>query len=196
MVSKKKVACILLCVLVVASVFAQETGTKERSGFNLSASYSPFLLIEPDYLRTSFTPLSFGVRASYIPLKTRFGNMGGELSILWLERTIKEATSKLKTNILPIATNFVYEYAFSDRLQLSSHIGVGIGISTLQYIYENSEKSKKLMELGFLLDVGVALKVALVKDLYAKVGIEYIRVLPKNVVIQMIVPSLSVSYEF
>lgn len=192
MAFKKKAVCILLYMLVASFAFTQESSSKEKLGINVNVGYSPGWLFDSKYIGSSFSPLGFTAKITYIPLKKDFGNIGVEFAAAWLRVNTEVTGRKLITNAVPLNINFVYQYRFNDLLMLDSHVGLGLGIFNLQFY----EESSNLTELGFSVNAGIALQVVIVKDFYAEVGMDYIISLPKNVLIQMLIPSVSVGYEF
>lgn len=193
---KKKVVCTILCMLLVSVAFTQESVAREKLDLNVSVGYSPGWLLESKYIGTSFSLLGFSAKVAYIPLKRDFGNIGVEFAAAWFGMNTKLTERTLITNAIPLTINFVYQYRFNNRLMLDSHVGLGLSILNFQFDYGNSNLSPSLMELGFSINAGLALQLAIAKDFYTEVGMDYIMVLPKNVMIQMLLPSVSVGYEF
>lgn len=216
-----KVLCFMMCMMVVSFSFAQESsnstrgevieheeksiapktedspGAKKKLGLSVSVGYSPGLFIDSRYIGSSFSPLGFSVRVTYILLKESYGHFGVELACSWLGlEKEKENGYNLITHAVPLNVNFVYQYPFNDRLKLNSHLGVGLNFINLQYDYGNNDVSPSLTELGFSADIGVGLQVAIIKGFYAEIGIEYIITVAKKVITQMLMPSLLVGYEF
>lgn len=192
MVFKKLVVCTIFCILAGSFAFAQEDTTKEKLGINVSAGYSPGLFIDSEHIGTSFSPIGFNVKITYIPLKRDFGNIGVEFAATWLGLNTEVTEGNLTTNAIPLNVNFVYQYRFNNRLMLDSHVGLGLSLLNLKF----DDGTSNLTELGFSLNVGASLQIDIAKDFYGEVGLDYIIALPKDVFIQMIVPVVSAGYRF
>ncbi len=189
---KKQLVCLALAFALLGFAGAQES-TKKVS-FDVNMGYAPLALFAGDTIGTTFSPAGARVSFAVFFLEEPFGNLGAELTANWLMTTTEPNDNILTANIIPIHTNFVYQYVFNKSLALDSHVGLGLNMYVLQL--EPANEKPPLLEFAFSVDLGTALQIAITQGFYTEVGVDYIVSFPQSLVIHHLVPALTFGYKF
>ncbi len=192
--TKKQLLCILLAITFCSVVVAQNESTGRNVSFDVKGGYSPTYLLNDNTIQDVFAAAGANLSFSVFFLHEDFGNMGVQLGTNWTIAKTEQGLETLTTHIIPLHTNFVYQYHFNDRLALNSHVGVGINIYNLQFLED--EEKPGLLEIGVSTTIGTALQISITNGFYTEVGVGYIVSFPKDVVLHQIIPSVSFGYRF
>ncbi len=192
--AKKIQFCIIITLFMCGLLSAQESTTEKKVSFNIHAGYSPMAFFAEDSIGTTFSPAGAELGFTVFFLHKSFGNLGIELGGNWAMTNTSPSQNKLITHIIPIHTNFVYQYHFNERFTINSHVGVGMNMYNLQLQPSNGNPS--LLEFSASVGTGTGLQIAIAQGFYSEIGIGYIASFPKRVFIHQLVPNLAFGYRF
>ncbi len=192
--TKKQHFFIFVGIIVCGLATAQVATIDKTINYDVSIGYAPSALFTDNTIGNVFTPVGTQLGFTAYFLHKGFNKMGAEVKLNWAKAQTIPVEKKLETNAIPICINFAHKYRFNNRLSLDSHAGIGMSIYNLRL--EPKELTEGLVELGFTLNIGTALQIAIDKGFYAEAGAGYIVSFPKSLIIQQIVPTFAFGYQF
>ncbi len=175
---------------------------KKMMDFDVSVGYAlPVSLYEqifPTYLNTYAFPLSAAGRLTFIPFKRKIGYFGFGMSAAYSRVSSKFDNYSLDGNMTNIFGNFVYQRPIiKHRFMFEAHGGAGTFILTdISYHFANDINSAPLNSINMAIDAGAAVQWYILKRLYLDICVDYAHVFLKDYQQGLLLPSVSVGWQF
>ena len=184
---------------------------KKRFDFNLSAGYSlPVILYDDtfyNYMGSNVWPLSASVRFSALSFKHRYGYFGAGLSGTYTRMDKKINGYKLGGNMILTHGLFIYQLPIRVQskttgmqrhiLTIEAHGGPGLTMFTdYKFDFGNEAYSTALNSGNFSILTGGAVQYYITNRLYAEADIDYVNAFAKGMKFGLLVPSLSIGWQF
>ena len=169
---------------------------------NVSLGYSPSYYIPLDllqnYLKPAFLPLGAKAKITFIPLKKAFGYFGAEITGYYNYFMQKEETFDISGNIIPITLNAVYQFPIiKKKLILDTHVGGGISLLSNVYLtYDSGVKSPPQNLIAYTANAGIGLQYYFTNRLHIEAGCDYLLNIITAGMIHMVVPTISIGWQF
>lgn len=183
---------------------------KKMMDFNISLGYSVPCILYDDtfnkYMNKKIWPISFTPKATFIPIKRRWGFLGLGLSGNWTRMSTNFDTYKITGNVISGFANFVYQKPFYKQVSESqrkhvmtfeTYIGTGI-VSFYDYAFtfSNGSKSEAYNKSNFGFDAGIAFQYFWTSRVYTELEIKYINAFTNGMTFGMVIPTISVGWQF
>ncbi len=168
--------------------------------FNITFGYNMFYTVPGDityYFDKDFYPIGFNLKATYIPQKRNWGQIGFELSTYWVLMQNIFDTYTVSTHVVPVTLNFVYQYPIiKKRLVLDTHVGAGTSfLLGTQFKFSSGVESPSENVMGLTASTGIALQYYILNRLYIELGADYLVTLYDDTLLHQVVPSLSAGWQ-
>lgn len=167
---------------------------------SLSAGYAPLAVLYDknvvDFLGTSFMPLGFDVRGTFIFLKRRAGYWGVSLNGKWNMTTSEFAAHSVSTHLAQSLLSVVYRYPIiRNRLTLEARAGGGLTyILGLQFSYNHVLTSPPMFSIYPAATAGISIAGYAWRGLYVEAGADFMATFTPSMVILSIAPAISVGW--
>ena len=183
---------------------------KKMMDLNLSLGYSvPYMLYDdtiPVYMDSKIWPLSATPKITFVPVKRRWGFLGLGAMGSYTMMNADFENYKIDGSLISGFTNLVYQKPIYFRVSetqrkhimtLEAHVGGGI-VYFNNYVFSFSHdiKSEPLNSLNIAVDAGLALQYFITSRLYAEVDVTFINAFAKNTKFGMVVPTVSIGWQF
>lgn len=179
--------------------------------FDVSVGYVlPVVLFDDTlehYMESSVWPLSVTARCSFMPFKRRFGYFGVGLSGSYTRMSCDTEDYSIDGNLITAHLNFVYQFPVNIRkkgtdrsrhlLTLEFHGGVGGALfNNYMFHFPHDIDSEPLDSLNLSVDAGLAVQVYFTRRFYSEVCVDYVMSFISDMSFGMIMPSVSVGWQF
>jgi hypothetical protein len=175
---------------------------KKMTDFDVSAGYSvPVVLFDgtiKKYLDTNVFPLSMTARCSFLPFKRHFGYFGVGVEAVCSRMAAQYDTYRIDGNLVTGHLNLIYQLpVIKNHFVFELHAGGGItAFGDLAFHFEHNIDSDPLNALEPSAGIGAAFQFYIFKRLYIDVCADYLQALIPDMSFGMIVPALSVGWQF
>ncbi len=188
-----------------------EVKFKKRVDFDLSAGYVfPFVLYDgtfEKYLDTNLMPLSATARASFLPFKHRFGYFGFGIFGTYSRIFADYNNYQIDGNLIIADALFVYQFPVRVKfknsekrrhiLTLELHGGAGLSFfNDLKFHFEHDIVSDPLNSINLNAVAGGAIQFYITNRLYTEIAADYLMAFLDDMDFGMILPSISVGWQF
>ncbi len=188
-----------------------EVKFKKRVDFDLSAGYVfPVVLYDgsfEQYLDTNLLPLSATARASFVPFKHRFGYFGfgifGSYSRIFADYN----NYQIDGNLITADALFLYQLPVRVKsknsekrrhiLTFELHGGAGISFfNDFKFHFEHNIVSDPLNSINLNAVAGGAIQFYITNRLYTEIAADYLMAFLNDMDFGMILPSVSIGWQF
>ena len=188
-----------------------EVKFKKRVDFDLSAGYVfPVGLYDgtfEKYLDTNLLPLSATARASFVPFKHRFGSFGFGILGTYSRIFADYNNYQIDGNLIIADALFVYQFPVRVKfknsekrrhiLTLELHGGAGLSFfNDLKFHFEHDIVSDPLNSINLNAVAGGAIQFYITNRLYTEIAADYLMAFLDDMDFGMILPSISVGWQF
>jgi hypothetical protein len=180
---------------------------KDPLDINVSLGYAPLIPFYPfdppenhvsNMLEKSFYPLGFTARISVIPLKTRFGFFGIELSPFFSSVNTDKGAYNIQANILGAALSLLYQKPFLDeKFFLNARMGGGLAsYSGLRFEYTDGISTDPLSVIFPELQAGISAQYFIFQQVFVDLGLDVKFFFPQNMFTVYVSPTLTAGWRF
>lgn len=175
---------------------------KKPFDLDISGGYAPFYVLYDDtietYFGSSFQPIGFSGRGTFIPVKRRLGYFGFSLAGSYFFMNKDTEALSVSSHALAGHLDFVYQKLLYKRmLLLEIHGGGGIfAFSDMKFQFEHGVESDPLFSLNPMVTGGIAFQLYVQKRLYIELGCDYTHVFISDMSLGYIQPTLSCGWQF
>ncbi len=188
-----------------------EVKFKKKVDFDLSAGYVfPVVLYDgtfEEYLDTNILPLSVTARATFVPFKHRFGYFGFGLFSSYSRIFADYNNYQIDGNLINADALFVYQLPVRVKFKnlekprhlmtLELHGGAGLSFfNDFKFHFEHNIVSEPLNSINLGAIAGGAMQFYLTNRLYAELSADYLMVFLADMDFGMILPALSIGWQF
>lgn len=188
-----------------------EVKFKKRVDFDLSAGYVfPVVLYDDtfeQYLDTNLMPLSATARASFVPFKHRFGYFGFGIFGTYSRIFADYNNYQIDGNLINADALFLYQLPVRVKsknsekrrhiLTFELHGGAGISFfNDFKFHFEHNIVSDPLNSLNLNAIAGGAIQFYITNRLYTEISADYLMAFLNDMDFGMILPSLSIGWQF
>lgn len=188
-----------------------EVKFKKKVDFDLSAGYVfPVVLYDgtfEKYLDTNILPLSVTARATFVPFKHRFGYFGFGLFSSYSRIFADYNNYQIDGNLINADALFVYQLPVRVKFRnlekprhlmtLELHGGAGLSFfNDFKFHFEHNIVSEPLNSINLGAIAGGAMQFYLTNRLYAELSADYLMVFLADMDFGMILPALSIGWQF
>ncbi len=188
-----------------------EVKFKKRMDFDLSAGYVfPVVLYDgtfEKYLDTNLMPLSATARASFMPFKHRFGYFGVGVFGTYSRIFADYNNYQIDGNLINADALFVYQLPVRVKfknsenrrhiLTLEAHGGAGISFfNDLKFHFAHDIVSEPLNSINLNAVFGGAVQFYITNRLYSEFSVDCILAFLSDMDFGMVLPSLSIGWQF
>ena len=188
-----------------------EVKFKKKVDFDLSAGYVfPVVLYDgtfEKYLDTNILPLSVTARATFVPFKHRFGYFGFGLFSSYSRIFADYNNYQIDGNLINADALFVYQLPVRVKFKnlekprhlmtLELHGGAGLSFfNDFKFHFEHNIVSEPLNSINLGAIAGGAMQFYLTNRLYAELSADYLMVFLADMDFGMILPALSIGWQF
>ena len=188
-----------------------EVKFKKRVDFDLSAGYVfPVVLYDgtfEKYLDTNLLPLSAAARASFVPFKHRFGYFGFGILGTYSRIFADYNNYQIDGNLINADALFVYQLPVRVKsknsekrrhiLTLEVHGGAGLSFfNDLKFHFEHDIVSEPLNSINLNAIAGGAVQLYITNRIYTEIAADYLMAFLNDMDFGMILPSISVGWQF
>lgn len=188
-----------------------EVKFKKKVDFDLSAGYVfPVVLYDgtfEEYLDTNILPLSVTARATFVPFKHRFGYFGFGLFSSYSRIFADYNNYQIDGNLINADAIFVYQLPVRVKFRnlekprhlmtLELHGGAGLSFfNDFKFHFEHNIVSEPLNSINLGAIAGGAMQFYLTNRLYAELSAGYLMVFLADMDFGMILPALSIGWQF
>ncbi len=188
-----------------------EVKFKKRVDFDLSAGYVfPVVLYDgtfEKYLDTNLLPLSATARASFVPFKHRFGYFGFGILGTYSRIFADYNNYQIDGNLINADALFVYQLPVRVKIKNSEkrrhiltfelHGGAGLSFfNDLKFHFEHDIVSEPLNSINLNAVAGGAIQFYITNRLYTEIAADYLMAFLDDMDFGMILPSISVGWQF
>ena len=168
---------------------------------NVALGYTPLVAAfgQKDYfLDHAGIPLSFSARASFVPLKMRIGNLGGEISPLWARITSDKDGFKTSAHLLVVNIDGLFQYWIIRReLSVNGRAGIGFaGIFNYTFTFDTGGTWDPINTAAFSFNFGASVQWMFFKQIFLDAGLDYIHVAHKEIPMGLIRFGIFFGYQF
>lgn len=175
---------------------------KKMMDFDVSGGYAVPVALYDDtfktYLNTNTFPISIAARCSFMPFKHRFGYLGLGLSATYSRIFAIYDDYTIDGNFMTGFANFVYQLpVIKNRITLEAHGGAGVVFfNDVRFKFGHDIVTDPLNSIDLAFDAGGAVQVYVLKRLYVDICADYVQAFIPDMSLGMIVPSVSVGWQF
>ncbi len=188
-----------------------EVKFKKRVDFDLSAGYVfPVVLYDgtfEKYLDTNLLPLSATARASFVPFKHRFGYFGFGIFGSYSRIFADYSNYQIDGNLINADALFVYQLPVRVKIKNSEkrrhiltfelHGGAGLSFfNDLKFHFEHDIVSDPLNSINLNAIAGGAVQLYITNRIYTEIATDYLMAFLNDMDFGMILPSVSVGWQF
>lgn len=188
-----------------------EVKFKKRVDFDLSAGYVfPVVLYDgtfEEYLDTNLLPLSATARASFVPFKHRFGYFGFGILGTYSRIFADYNNYQIDGNLINADALFVYQLPVRVKIKNSEkrrhiltfelHGGAGLSFfNDLKFHFEHDIVSEPLNSINLNAVAGGAVQLYITNRIYTEIATDYLMAFLNDMDFGMILPSISVGWQF
>ncbi len=188
-----------------------EVKFKKRVDFDLSAGYVfPVVLYDgtfEKYLDTNLLPLSATARASFVPFKHRFGYFGFGIFGSYSRIFADYSNYQIDGNLINADALFVYQLPVRVKIKNSEkrrhiltfelHGGAGLSFfNDLKFHFEHDIVSEPLNSINLNAIAGGAVQLYITNRIYTEIAADYLMAFLNDMDFGMILPSVSVGWQF
>lgn len=188
-----------------------EVKFKKRVDFDLSAGYVfPVVLYDgtfEKYLDTNLLPLSATARASFVPFKHRFGYFGFGIFGSYSRIFADYSNYQIDGNLINADALFVYQLPVRVKIKNSEkrrhiltfelHGGAGLSFfNDLKFHFEHDIVSDPLNSINLNAIAGGAVQFYITNRIYTEIAADYLMAFLNDMDFGMILPSVSVGWQF
>lgn len=188
-----------------------EVKFKKKVDFDLSAGYVfPVVLYDgtfEEYLDTNILPLSVTARATFVPFKHRFGYFGFGFFSSYSRIFADYNNYQIDGNLINADALFVYQLPVRVKFKnlekprhlmtLELHGGAGLSFfNDFKFHFEHNIVSEPLNSINLGAIAGGAMQFYLTNRLYAELSADYLMVFLADMDFGMILPALSIGWQF
>ncbi|MBP5401692.1 MAG: hypothetical protein J6Y36_00890 [Treponema sp.] len=184
---------------------------KKPMDFDVSLSYViPVVLFDetiPNYLGQNVFPLTLNSRASFLPVKSKYGYLGAQINGYYMRMDHDFSNYEVGGNLIMGFANFVYQFPIrklnSDQktyrllATLEAHVGAGVvQFMNYRYIFPGGIQSKPLNSINLSADIGVGGQIYVYKRMFVDINVDFVAGFGKDMVIGMVLPSVGAGWQF
>lgn len=188
-----------------------EVKFKKRMDFDLSAGYVfPVVLYDDtfkQYLDTNLLPFSATARASFIPFKHRFGYFGFGIFTQYSRLLAQYQHYTVDGNFISADVLFIYQLPIRVKfknstkprhiLTLELHGGAGLSFfNDLKFHFEHDIVSEPLNSINLNAIAGGAIQFYITNRIYTEIAADYLMAFLNDMDFGMILPSVSIGWQF
>ena len=188
-----------------------EVKFKKRVDFDLSAGYVfPVVLYDgtfEKYLDTNLLPLSATARASFVPFKHRFGYFGFGIFGSYSRIFADYSNYQIDGNLINADALFVYQLPVRVKIKNSEkrrhiltfelHGGAGLSFfNDLKFHFEHDIVSEPLNSINLNAIAGGAVQLYITNRIYTEIAADYLMAFLNDMDFGMVLPSVSVGWQF
>jgi len=146
---------------------------------NVAGGYIPMLALYGQtkyFLDHVFVPLGFSARASFVPFKWKFGNLGAELYPSWTLLTSAQSGFKTRANLVFVNADALFQYwIFHKELSVNGRLGIGFaGIYNYHFIFDDTGRSSDpINTAAFSFNMGASVQWFFYKQFFAEGGLDF-----------------------
>lgn len=160
--------------------------------FKTSIGYAPSMQFADDTIGDTFSFSGMNIQFDTMLANIKNNAIGVGLSMQWNSTKTNVNERELHTHTIPIAINAVHEFKINNIVSLYNSLGLGVGIHRLKFANNNDI----LVEVGLSFIAESGIEISIYNDFYTKIGIGYLLLAPKDVLIHKITPSIGIGFRF
>ena len=168
---------------------------------NASGGYAPMLALfgQKDYfLSNIFIPVSFIARASFIPFKWSFGNLGAEISPSWFYISSDQNNVKTSAHLLTVHVGALFQYWLIPKLvSVNARAGIGVGgIFNYHFVYDTGSKGNSMSVAAFSYHLGASVQWLAYKQIFVEGSLDFTQVARKEIPMGFVRFGICGGYQF
>jgi len=158
---------------------------------NVSGGYIPMLTLfgqRDYYLNKVFVPLSLATKASFIPFKWKFGNLGAEFSSSWSLLKSRQTNSygqriDSTAHLFIVDLGVLFQYwIIPKRLSVNGSLGFGFaGILNYHFVHDPGGKGPSMNAAAFNYYLGSSVQWLFFKQIFIEGSLDFLHVAHKDI---------------
>ncbi len=197
-----------------------EVRFKKRVDLDVSLGYTcPFIAYDntfDKYMDSRWWPLSATARITFIPFKRKWGYLGLGVCGTYTRMQAKFDSYKIDGNLATAHLDLVYQKVLNKKMTvqdpldpdkttirykhfgtLEAHVGAGATyFMKYQFHFEHDVESEELNGINISANAGASFQWYLTKRLYTEANVDFVAAFMRKMTYGMIVPSISVGWQF